>query len=78
VEDGVEGLIHVSELAEGQFLHPRNVVKEGDEVTALVLNIDSHQRRLGLSLRKGAEAAQAPVATQAATVEQMSAEMPTH
>jgi small subunit ribosomal protein S1 len=52
VEDGVEGLIHVSELAEGQFLHPRNVVKEGDVVTARILNIDSAQRRLGLSLRK--------------------------
>ena len=52
VEDGLEGLIHVSELAEGQFLHPRNVVSEGDVVTALVINIDSHQRRLGLSLRK--------------------------
>jgi small subunit ribosomal protein S1 len=56
LEDGVEGLIHVSELAEGQFLHPRNVVKEGDEVTARVLNIDRHQRRLGLSLRKVDEA----------------------
>ena len=54
VEDGLEGLIHVSELAEGQFLHPRNVVSEGDVVTALVLNIDSRQRRLGLSLRKAA------------------------
>jgi len=54
VEDGLEGLIHVSELAEGQFLHPRNVVSEGDVVTALVLNIDSHQRRLGLSLRRAA------------------------
>jgi small subunit ribosomal protein S1 len=73
VEDGVEGLIHVSELAEGQFLHPRNVVKEGDEVTARVLNIDRRQRRLGLSLRKAAEAAQTPVETQAATIEQVSA-----
>jgi small subunit ribosomal protein S1 len=71
VEDGVEGLIHVSELAEGHFLHPRNVVKEGDEVTARVLNIDSHQRRLGLSLRKVVEAL-APE-TQAAIVGQVSA-----
>ena len=71
VEDGVEGLIHVSELAEGHFLHPRNVVKEGDQVTARVLNIDSHQRRLGLSLRKVAEAL-APE-TPAAAVEQVSA-----
>jgi small subunit ribosomal protein S1 len=72
VEDGVEGLIHVSELAEGQFLHPRNVVKEGDEVTALVLNIDSHQRRLGLSLRKVAEA-EVPVAAQVTAAERISA-----
>jgi small subunit ribosomal protein S1 len=65
VEDGVEGLIHVSELAEGQFLHPRNVVKEGDVVTARVLNIDSTQRRLGLSLRKAIETVAVPVHVQA-------------
>ena len=60
VEEGVEGLIHVSELAEGQFLHPRNVVKEGDVVTARILNIDSTQRRLGLSLRKVVDAVAVP------------------
>jgi small subunit ribosomal protein S1 len=52
VEDGLEGLIHVSELAEGSFLHPRNVVQEGDVVVAHILNIDSVQRRMGLSLRR--------------------------
>jgi small subunit ribosomal protein S1 len=51
IEEGLEGLIHVSELAEGHFLHPRNVVSEGQEITARVLTIDSHARRLGLSLR---------------------------
>ncbi len=51
IEEGLEGLIHVSELAEGHFLHPRNVVSEGQEVSAKVLNIDSRARRLGLSLR---------------------------
>lgn len=51
IEDGLEGLIHVSELAEGHFLHPRNVVSEGQKVTARVLSIDSRARRLGLSLR---------------------------
>lgn len=51
VEEGLEGLIHVSELAEGQFLHPYNVVKEGDRVSARVLHIDGKARRLGLSLR---------------------------
>lgn len=52
IEDGLEGLIHISELAEGNFLHPRNVVKEGDAVTVRILNIDSARHRLGLSLRQ--------------------------
>ena len=47
----VEGLIHVSELAEGNFLHPRNVVTEGQLVRARILAIDGAARRLGLSLR---------------------------
>lgn len=51
IEEGLEGLIHVSELAEGHFLHPRNVVQEGQQVNARVISIDSHARRLGLSLR---------------------------
>lgn len=52
VEDGVEGLIHLSELAEGQFLHPRNVVQEGMVVQLRVIHVDAAQRRLGLSLRQ--------------------------
>jgi small subunit ribosomal protein S1 len=51
IEEGLEGLIHVSELAEGHFLHPRNVVNEGQHIRARVLSIDSRARRLGLSLR---------------------------
>lgn len=51
IEEGLEGLIHVSELAEGQFLHPRNVVTEGMTVRARILTIDGPARRLGLSLR---------------------------
>lgn len=53
VEEGVEGLIHISELAEGSFLHPRNIVREGDTITVRVLNIDAEKHRLGLSLRQG-------------------------
>jgi small subunit ribosomal protein S1 len=52
IEEGLEGLIHISELAEGNFLHPRNVVKEGDRVTVRILNIDSARHRLRLSLRQ--------------------------
>ena len=55
VEKGLEGLIHISELAEGQFLHPNNVIKEGDEVKARILTIDGKARRLGLSLRNRTE-----------------------
>ncbi len=51
LEDGLEGLIHVSELAEGNFLHPRNVVHEGEWVRARILSIDGSSRRLSLSLR---------------------------
>jgi small subunit ribosomal protein S1 len=57
LEDGLEGLIHVSELAEGNFTHPRNVVREGERVRARIVSIDGPGRRLGLSLRR-AEIAQ--------------------
>jgi small subunit ribosomal protein S1 len=52
LEEGVEGLIHISELAEGNFLHPRNVVHEHDNVRVRVLSVDVSHRRLGLSLRQ--------------------------
>lgn len=51
IEEGLEGLIHFSELAEGHFLHPRNVVQEGETIKARILSIDGRARRLGLSLR---------------------------
>lgn len=54
IEEGLEGLVHVSELAEGHFLHPRNVVTEGQHVKARILGIDGQARRLGLSLRLNA------------------------
>jgi small subunit ribosomal protein S1 len=50
--DGLEGLIHISELAEGNFLNPRNIVREGERVRVRVMSIDGHARRLGLSLRR--------------------------
>ena len=51
VEDDLEGLVHVSELGEGTFLHPRNVVKEGQYLTTRVIGVDGEMRRLALSLR---------------------------
>lgn len=52
IEDGIEGLIHVSELGEGRIPHPRNVVKEGDNLTLRVIRIDPEHRKLGLSLKQ--------------------------
>ena len=52
LEEGVEGLVHISELAEGTFLHPRNVVREGQRIDAKVLGIDAENRRIALSLRQ--------------------------
>lgn len=51
VEDDLEGLVHISELAEGSFMHPRNIVQEGDHVVARVIGVDGQHRRLALSLR---------------------------
>lgn len=49
--EGVEGLIHSSELAEGSFLHPRDVVHEGQAVKVRVMNMDPSRQRIGLTLR---------------------------
>jgi small subunit ribosomal protein S1 len=49
--EGVEGLIHTSELAEGSFLHPRDVVKEGQNVKVRIMNIEPNRQRIGLTMR---------------------------
>jgi small subunit ribosomal protein S1 len=51
LEAGLEGLIHISELAEGSFMHPRNVVNEGDRVRVRVLQVDGAKRRIALTMR---------------------------
>ncbi|PZA07600.1 MULTISPECIES: 30S ribosomal protein S1 [unclassified Meiothermus] len=53
VEPGLEGLIHISELSwTKRPKHPSEVVKEGEEVEAVVLRIDPTERRLSLGLRQ--------------------------
>ena len=52
LEPGVEGLIHVSELAEGKISHPSSVVNKGDELTLRIISINAGRRRIGLSLRQ--------------------------
>lgn len=48
----VEGLIHISELAERRIEHPSEVVREGETVTLRIINVEAERRRIGLSLRK--------------------------
>lgn len=55
IEDGIEGLIHVSELGDGRLQHPRDAVKEGDVVQARIIRIDPARKRMGLSLRAAQE-----------------------
>lgn len=59
IEKGIEGLIHISELAEGALLHPRSVIWEGKEVWARIVSLDPANHRMGLSMRQlsGGEAA---------------------
>ncbi|MEM6315463.1 MAG: S1 RNA-binding domain-containing protein, partial [Planctomycetota bacterium] len=51
LEPAVEGLVHISELSDRRVRATSDVVKEGQQVTARVLNLDTEQRRLRLSLR---------------------------
>ncbi len=52
IEDGIEGLIHVSELADERITHPKQVVSEGQELLLRIIRIDPQRRRMGLSLRR--------------------------
>ena len=55
---GVEGLVHISELAQHHVENPREVVSQGDVVNVLILEIDGERRRLSLSLKRVADDAQ--------------------
>jgi small subunit ribosomal protein S1 len=60
VDDGIEGLVHISELAERHVDIPEQVVSVGEEITVKVIDIDLDRRRISLSLKQAvAEAEQA-------------------
>ena len=52
VEEGLEGLIHISELSHQRVAHPGDVVKEGETVKLRIISLDSERHRLGLSLKQ--------------------------
>jgi small subunit ribosomal protein S1 len=52
LEGDIEGLIHISEIADHRIEHPKEVLKEGEVKSLRVIRIDPDQHRIGLSLRK--------------------------
>ncbi len=56
VKDGLEGLIHISELSHQRVAHPGDVVHEGQTIKLKVISLDSERHRLGLSLKQAEEA----------------------
>src|SRR5260221_3094690 len=64
IEDGIEGLIHLSELTPG--MDPKANLHEGQQLQLRILRIDADRRRLGLSLRQADELDTKEVATEAA------------
>jgi small subunit ribosomal protein S1 len=57
VEEGIEGLVHISELAERHVEIPEQVVQVGDEIMVKVIDIDLERRRISLSLKQANEGA---------------------
>jgi small subunit ribosomal protein S1 len=58
VDDGIEGLVHISELAERHVDIPEQVVSVGEEITVKVIDIDLDRRRISLSLKQAAQETQ--------------------
>ncbi len=54
LEDGLEGLLHISELADKKVENPQDVVKPGEEVSVKILRVDLDDRKIGLSLKRAA------------------------
>ncbi|MFZ4467042.1 MAG: 30S ribosomal protein S1 [Phycisphaerales bacterium] len=52
LEDGLEGLLHISELSDQKVENPQDVVKPGQEVEVKILRVDTDDRKIGLSLKR--------------------------
>ncbi len=52
LEDGLEGLLHISELADHKVENPEDVVKVGEKIEVKILRVDSDERKIGLSRKR--------------------------
>ncbi|MDI1249912.1 MAG: 30S ribosomal protein S1 [Lacunisphaera sp.] len=71
LKDGIDGLVHISQIQEDRVDKIKDVLKPGQEVTARVIKIDREQRRIGLSI-KAANYSAEQLAQETATYEQFS------
>ena len=76
IDDGLNGLIHISELSNKLVKNPADIVKEGEKVDVMIISISDEDRHLGLSLKrvKESSAASEPV-SKAESTEESSREM---
>ncbi|MEI7743341.1 MAG: S1 RNA-binding domain-containing protein, partial [Chloroflexota bacterium] len=68
VREGLEGLIHISELSHQRVAHPGDVVHEGQVLKLKIISLDSERHRLGLSLKQAEEAPVRPAPEPGTTV----------
>ena len=68
LQDGLEGLLHISELADHKVENPEEIVKVGEEIEVKILRVDSDERKIGLSRKRveWAEEAEAEAEPEAA------------
>ena len=68
LEDGLEGLLHISELADHKVENPEEIVKVGDDIEVKILRVDTDDRKIGLSRKRvdWAEEDEAAAAAEAA------------
>ncbi len=52
LEDGLEGLLHISELSEDKIENPEEIVKVGEDIEVKILRVDTDERKIGLSRRR--------------------------
>jgi small subunit ribosomal protein S1 len=52
LEEGIEGLVHISEISKDKIKSPTEKFKVGDVITSRVMNINTEERRIGLSIKR--------------------------
>jgi small subunit ribosomal protein S1 len=51
IEDGIEGLVHISEISQEKIATPKGFASVGDEIEAVVLNVDTNEKKIALSIK---------------------------